>query len=60
MLTLATLPSCGRRGSGTADDAEVGFDGAERIILRRGLVRAGDGVEERGFPDVRKTDDACL
>ena len=43
-----------------ADDAEVGFDGAEGIILRRGLVRAGDGVEEGGFPDVRKTDDACL
>ena len=42
------------------DDAEVGFDGAERVILRRGLVRAGDGVEERGFPYVRKTDDACL
>ncbi len=29
------------------DDAQVGLDGAERVILRRGLVRAGDGVEER-------------
>ena len=42
------------------DDAQVGFDGAEGIILRRGLVRAGDGVEECGLPYVRKTDDACL
>ena len=45
---------------GHTDDAEVGLDGAEGVILRRRLVRAGDGVEERGFPDVRQTDDACL
>ena len=60
VVTLAILRELRQARVGHGDDAEVGLDGAEGVILRRGLVRAGDGVEERGFPDVRKTDDACF
>jgi hypothetical protein len=42
------------------DDAEVRLDGSEWIILRRGLVRTGDGVKERGLPDVGQTDDSSF
>ena len=42
------------------DDAEVRLDGAERVILRRRLVRTGDGVKERGFPDVGQADDSSF
>ena len=42
------------------DDAEVRLDGAERVVLRRSLVRTGDGIEQRGFPDVGQTDDSGL
>jgi len=60
VLTLATLASCGSRGSGTLTTPRFGFDGAKRIVLRRSLVRARYCVEERGFPHVRKTNDASL
>ncbi len=59
-VDLGDFGELGEARVGHADDAEVGFDGAERVILRRGLVGAGDGVEEGGFPHVRETDDACL
>ncbi len=41
---------------GNGDDADVGFDGAERIIGGF-CARMRDGVKECGFSDVRKTDD---
>ena len=41
---------------GHRDDAEIGIDGAERIIGRLRFARAGDGIEERGFPDVWQSD----
>ncbi len=40
------------------DDAEVRLDGAERVIFRLRLVRAGDGVEQGGFAHVGQTDDS--
>ena len=41
---------------GDRNDADVGLDGAERVV--RGLgARVGDGIEERTFPDVGKPDD---
>ncbi len=40
--------------------ADVWLDGAERIILRRRLRRAGHGVEKRRLADVRQSDDAAL
>ena len=40
-------------------DADVGVDGAERIVLRRDL-RARQRVEQRGLADVGKTHDAAL
>src|SRR5208283_2078674 len=42
------------------DDAEVRFDGAKGIVLRRRLVRTGDGVEQRGFTHVGQTDDSSF
>ena len=46
---------------GHGDDADVGLDGAERIVRRLGLGGAADErerVEERRFADVREADDA--
>ena len=43
---------------GHGDDAVVRLDGAEGIIRRLRLAGAGDGVEERAFPDVGQTDDS--
>ena len=40
------------------DDAEVGINCAKRIIRRLRLAGACDGIEERGFPDVRQADDS--
>ena len=40
------------------DDADVGLDGAEGIVRRLRLARAGDGVEEGGLADVRQSDDS--
>ena len=45
---------CAPRGH--RHDADVWIDGAEGIILRRRFVRSGDGIEKRGFPDVRQSD----
>ena len=39
-------------------DAEVGIDRAKRIICRLRFAGARDGIEERGFADVRQTDDS--
>jgi hypothetical protein len=44
---------------GHGDDADVRVDRAERIIRRLRFARACDGVEEGGFADVGKADDAC-
>ena len=43
---------------GHGDDADVGVDGAERIVRRLRLARAGDGVEQGGLADVGQTDDS--
>src|SRR5262249_29553103 len=40
------------------DHADIRIDGAERIVRRLRLARAGDGVEQSGFTYVGKTDDA--
>ena len=45
-------------GVGHGDDADVRLDRAERVVRGLRLARAREGVEERGFPDVRETDDA--
>src|SRR2546430_12963258 len=39
-------------------DADVRLDGAEGIVLRRGGLRRGEGVEQGRFADVGETDDA--
>ena len=39
------------------DDADVGIDRAERIVLGRGCLGGRQGVEERRFPDVGQADD---
>jgi hypothetical protein len=39
-------------------DADVRIDRAKRIIGRLRLPRAGDGVEQSGFPHVRETDNS--
>ena len=39
-------------------DADVGLDGAERIVRGLGLASLGEGVEERGLANVRQADDA--
>ena len=43
---------------GHGDDAEIRIDRAERIIRRLRFAGARDRVEERGFPDVRQTDNS--
>src|SRR5439155_24159926 len=45
-------------GVGDLDDADVGLDGAERIVLRRGRLRRGKRVEQRRLADIGKADDA--
>ncbi len=44
---------------GYFDHADVGLDGAERIVLR-GDARLGERVEERGLAHVGQPDDAAL
>ena len=39
-------------------DADVGIDGAERIVRRFRFPGAGDGVEQGGLADVGQTDDS--
>src|SRR5207237_9618716 len=41
------------------DDAHVGLDGAEGIVLRRN-AGLGERIEERRLADVRQADDAAL
>ena len=43
---------------GDRHDPDVRVDGAERVVRRLRLRRAGERVEERGLPDVGETDDA--
>ena len=45
---------------GHRHDPDVGIDGAERIVGRLGLPRAGEGVEEGGLAHVGEPDDACF
>ena len=40
------------------DHAEIGINRAEGIIFRRRFMRAGDGIEESRFPDVRQSHNA--
>ena len=56
-LTMAE--SCGEARIGHLDDADVGLDGAERIVLRRD-AGLGQGVEEGGLADVGQADDAAF
>jgi hypothetical protein len=44
---------------GDFDDADVGLDGAERVVLG-GDSRFGQGVEEGRFADVRQADDTAF
>ncbi len=41
---------------GYGDDADVGIDGAERVVGGLRLSGACDGVEKGGFTDVGETD----
>lgn len=41
---------------GNGDDADVGVDGAERVVCGLRLSGACDGVEKGGFTDVGETD----
>ena len=50
---LGDLGELGQSRLRHTDYAQVGLDRAERVVLGRSLVRAGDGVEERGFPYIR-------
>ncbi len=43
---------------GHGHDPEIRVDRAKRVVRRLRFSRAGDGVEERGFPDVRQSDDS--
>ncbi len=45
-------------GFGHGDDAEVGVDGAERVVLGGGFMGADDRVEEGGFAYVGQADDS--
>ena len=40
------------------DDADIGINGAKRIILRSRLARARDSVEQRGLADIGQTDNS--
>ena len=44
---------------GHLDNADVGFDSAERIVLRRN-AGLGQGVEQSGFTHIGETDDSAL
>jgi hypothetical protein len=46
-------------GIGHFDNADVGLDGAEGIVLG-GDAGLGQGIEEGGLADVRQTDDTAL
>ena len=41
------------------DDADIGFDGAERIVLRRDGGR-GQRIEQRGLADIGQADDTAF
>jgi hypothetical protein len=44
---------------GYFNDADVRFDGAERVVFS-GDARFGQGVEEGRFSDIRESDDAAF
>ncbi len=48
----------GKPGIRHGDDADVGVDGAERIVGRFGLAGAGDGVKQGGLADIGQSDDS--
>ena len=56
---LSIAASCCQARVGHFDDAHVGLDGAERIVLRRD-AGLGERVEERRLADVGQADDAAL
>ena len=58
LLRMRNLREFCKARIGHGDDAEVGIDRAERIILRGRFVRAGDRVKERGFADIRQPNDS--
>ena len=45
---------------GHDDDADVGVDGAKRIVRSLGLAGASEGVEESGFTHVGQADDTSF
>ena len=55
---LEDLFEMGQAVVGHVDDTDVGFNGAERIVRDRRLVRAGNRVEEGGLSRVGQPDDA--
>ena len=57
-LVLAMRCSSASRASGTVTMPTFGIDGAERIVGRLRLARAGDGVEQRGLAHVGQPDDS--
>ena len=52
MLVAQPLEPLVRHGN----DADVRVDGAERVVVRRN-ARVCDGIEKRGFADIRQADD---
>ena len=52
MLVAQPLEPLVRHGH----DADVGVDGAEGVVVRRD-AGVGDGIEKRGFADIRQAND---
>src|ERR1041385_5309879 len=42
---------------GHAHYPKIRLNGAEGVVLSRGFVRPGDGIEKRGFPDIGQSND---
>ncbi len=53
-LRLRQIDQCFYAWIGDFDDADIGFDGTERIVFRRD-TRFGQRIEQRGFADIRQT-----
>ena len=58
-LRIDDLSQLGHARIRHLDDADVGLDGAEGIILRRD-ARLGERIEQRGFAHVGETDDTAF
>ena len=57
---LASSASSSSRGSGTAHDADVRLDGAERIVRRLRRRGLGQRIEQRRLADIGQADDAAF